>query len=146
MSNNIFKSRYAWFGLSNDDLADNQLDVPDFSEHLKVLEVTNPIDPNTGFPTSDLGLYFNTHVSDDVKELIARNLQRLGAVNDTSGLTDEQLMQVLPSRYTQSFGEVKAWRDTIEQFIKTDYQHYLQTVSTPAPVDPPAPAAPVPQS
>ena len=139
MTNKIFKSRYAWWSDRDADLADNRLDVPDFSEELKILEVTNPIDPNTGFPTSDLGLYFNSQVSDDVKELIARNLQRLGAVNDTSGLTDEQLMQVLPSRYTQSFGEVKAWRDTIEQFIKTDYQHYLASF---APADPPALADP----
>ena len=140
------KSRYSWFSSNVDspDLSDNKLDVPDFSENLKVLDITNPIDPATGFPVSDLSLFFNSSVSEDVKELISRNLQRLGAVTDTSGLSDEQLMQVLPSRYTQSFGEVKAWRDTIENFMKTDYQHYLQSVSTPAPApaDPPTPADP----
>lgn len=140
------KSRYSWFSSNVDspDLSANKLEVPDFSDNLKILDVTNPIDPATGFPVSDLSLFFNSSVSDDVKELISRNLQRLGAVTDTSGLSDEQLMQVLPSRYTQSFGEVKAWRDTIENFMKTDYQHYLQSVSTPAPApaNPPAPADP----
>lgn len=136
------KSRYGWFSSNVDapDLSNSRLDVPDFSENLKILDITNPIDPATGFPVSDLSLFFNSSVSDDVKELISRNLQRLGAVTDTSGLSDDQLMQVLPSRYTQSFGEVKAWRDTIENFMKTDYQHYLQTVTPPTPA--PAPADP----
>lgn len=140
------KSRYSWFSpnVDNPDLSANKLEVPDFSDNLKVLDVTNPIDPATGFPVSDLSLFFNSSVSDDVKELISRNLQRLGVVTDTSGLSDEQLMQVLPSRYIQSFGEVKIWRDRIEHFMKTDYQHYLQSVSTPAPApaDPPASADP----
>ena len=138
------KSRYGWFSSNVDspDLSDSQLEVPDFSENLKILDITNPIDPATGFPISDLSLFFSSSVSDDVKELISRNLQRLGAVTDTSGLTDEQLMQVLPSRYTQSFGEVKNWRDTIENFMKTDYQQYLQSVTPPtsAPTDPPTSA------
>lgn len=124
------KSRYSWFcDVEPDDLSEFEV-VPDFSDNLKILEVTNPIDPKTGFPISDLGLYFNSQVSDDVKELIAKNLQRLGVVNSTQGLTDEQLISVLPSRYTQRFGEVSQWRDQLERFVKSDYDSVLHRMNT----------------
>ncbi|WMC01447.1 hypothetical protein [Microvirus D_HF4_144] len=124
------KSRYSWFcDVEPDDLSEFEA-VPDFSDNLKILEVTNPIDPKTGFPISDLGLYFNSQVSDDVKELIAKNLQRLGVVNSTQGLTDEQLISVLPSRYTQRLGEVSQWRDQLERFVKSDYDSVLHQMNT----------------
>ena len=124
------KSRYSWFcDVEPDELSEFEA-VPDFSDNLKILEVTNPIDPKTGFPISDLGLYFNSQVSDDVKELIAKNLQRLGVVNSTQGLTDEQLMSVLPSRYTQRLGEVSQWRDQLERFVKSDYDSVLHQMNT----------------
>lgn len=124
------KSRYSWFSdVEPDELSEFEV-VPDFSDNLKILEVTNPIDPKTGFPISDLGLYFNSQVSDDVKELIAKNLQRLGVVNSTQGLTDEQLISVLPSRYTQRLGEVSQWRDQLEKFVKSDYDSVLHRMNT----------------
>lgn len=124
------KSRYSWFSdVEPDELSEFEA-VPDFSDNLKILEVTNPIDPKTGFPISDLGLYFNSQVSDDVKELIAKNLQRLGVVNSTQGLTDEQLISVLPSRYTQRLGEVSQWRDQLERFVKSDYDSVLHQMNT----------------
>lgn len=124
------KSRYSWFSdVEPDELSEFEA-VPDFSDNLKILEVTNPIDPKTGFPISDLGLYFNSQVSDDVKELIAKNLQRLGVTNSTQGLTDEQLISVLPSRYTQRFGEVSEWRDQLERFVKFDYNSVLHQMNT----------------
>lgn len=124
------KSRYSWFcDVEPDDLSEFEA-VPDFSDNLKILEVTNPIDPKTGFPISDLGLYFNSQVSDDVKELIAKNLQRLGVTNSTQGLTDEQLISVLPSRYTQRLGEVSQWRDQLERFVKSDYDSVLHQMNT----------------
>lgn len=124
------KSRYSWFcDVEPDDLSEFET-VPDFSDNLKILEVTNPIDPKTGFPISDLGLYFNSQVSDDVKELIAKNLQRLGVVHSTQGLTDEQLISVLPSRYTQRLGEVSQWRDQLERFVKSDYDSVLHQMNT----------------
>ena len=146
------RNRYSWFSdVEPDSLADFEV-VPDFSENLRILEVTNPIDPKTGFPISDLGLYFNSQVSDDVKELIARNLQRLGVTNSTQGLSDEQLISVLPSRYVQSLGEVSEWRNQLERFIQSDYgnilQGYQRDVDNATPQAPanPAPADPVPQS
>lgn len=124
------KSRYSWFSdVEPDELSEFEV-VPDFSDNLKILEVTNPIDPKTGFPISDLGLYFNSQVSDDVKELIAKNLQRLGVVNSTQGLTDEQLISVLPSRYIQRLGEVSQWRDQLERFVKSDYDSVLHRMNT----------------
>lgn len=124
------KSRYSWFSdVEPDELSEFEV-VPDFSDNLKILEVTNPIDPKTGFPISDLGLYFSSQVSDDVKELIAKNLQRLGVVNSTQGLTDEQLISVLPSRYTQRLGEVSQWRDQLERFVKSDYDSVLHQMNT----------------
>lgn len=124
------KSRYSWFSdVEPDELSEFEA-VPDFSDNLKILEVTNPVDPKTGFPISDLGLYFNSQVSDDVKELIAKNLQRLGVVNSTQGLTDEQLISVLPSRYTQRLGEVSKWRDQLERFVKSDYDSVLHQMNT----------------
>ena len=124
------KSRYSWFSdVEPDELSEFEV-VPDFSDNLKILEVTNPIDPRTGFPISDLGLYFNSQISDDVKELIAKNLQRLGVVNSTQGLTDEQLISVLPSRYTQRLGEISQWRDQLERFVKSDYDSVLHRMNT----------------
>ena len=137
--------RCSWFcpNVSNDTLAKPMV-VPDFTDELSVVNVTNPIDPRTGFPISDLSLYMSNNCPDDVKQLILNGLQRLGNPTDTSQMTDEQIMSLLPSRYTQYFGEVSQWRQALKSFMSSEVNGYLSSLDdsqSASSVSDPAPTA-----
>lgn len=84
---------------------------------------------------SDVTLLFNEdRIINDLGEDNLRNLVRSMQVNPSSpyvdsGLTDEQMMETIKSRYLQSPSEVRAWLETLvdkADAVRSDYESLVE--------------------
>lgn len=105
----------------------------------KASELLMPINPVTGHRDGDLSRLFNPMTSTSEKELIMSNLQLLKSNDSRKGLSDEDIMLMIPSKYisdpveiNQYLDELKGYRDAL--LIKDDDN---EDDNSPAPADPP---------
>lgn len=84
---------------------------------------------------SDVTLLFNEdRIINDLGEDNLRNLVRSMQTNPASpyvdsGLTDEQMMETVKSRYLQSPSEVRAWLETLvdkADVVRSDYESIVE--------------------
>lgn len=84
---------------------------------------------------ADVTLLFNEdRIIDDLGEDNLRNLVRSMQTNPSSpyidsGLTDEQMMETIKSRYLQSPSEVRAWLETLvdkADVVRSDYESLVE--------------------
>jgi hypothetical protein len=84
---------------------------------------------------SDVTLLFNEdRIVNDLGEDNLRNLVRSMQTNPSSpyvdsGLTDEQMMETIKSRYLQSSSEVRAWLETLvdkADVVRSDYESLVE--------------------
>ena len=84
---------------------------------------------------SDVTLLFNEdRIVNDLGEDNLRNLVRSMQTNPSSpyvdlGLTDEQMMETIKSRYLQSPSEVRAWLETLvdkADVVRSDYESLVE--------------------
>lgn len=84
---------------------------------------------------SDVTLLFNEdRIVNDLGEDNLRNLVRSMQTNPSSpyvdsGLTDEQMMETVKSRYLQSPSEVRAWLETLidkADVVRSDYESLVE--------------------
>ena len=84
---------------------------------------------------SDVTLLFNEdRIINDLGEDNLRNLVRSMQTNPASpyvdsGLTDEQMMETIKSRYLQSPSEVRAWLETLidkADVVRSDYESMVE--------------------
>lgn len=84
---------------------------------------------------ADVTLLFNEdRIINDLGEDNLRNLVRSMQTNPSSpyvdsGLTDEQLMETVKSRYIQSPSEVRAWLETLvdkADIVRSDYETLVE--------------------
>lgn len=84
---------------------------------------------------ADVTLLFNEdRIINDLGEDNLRNLVRSMQVNPSSpyvdsGLTDEQMMETIKSRYLQSPSEVRAWLETLvdkADVVRSDYESLVE--------------------
>lgn len=84
---------------------------------------------------SDVTLLFNEdRIINDLGEDNLRNLVRSMQTNPASpyvdsGLTDEQMMETVKSRYLQSPSEVRAWLETLvdkADVVRSDYESMVE--------------------
>lgn len=84
---------------------------------------------------ADVTLLFNEdRIINDLGEDNLRNLVRSMQTNPSSpyvdsGLTDEQLMEAIKSRYLQSPSEVRAWLETLvdkADVVRSDYETIVE--------------------
>lgn len=106
----------------------------------KASELLMPINPVTGHRDGDLSRLFNPMTPASEKELIMSNLQTLKSNDSRKGLSDEDIMLMIPSKYisdpveiNQYLDELKGYRDAL--LIKDDDN---EDDNSPAPADPPA--------
>lgn len=90
---------------------------------------------------SDVTLLFNEdRIINDLGEDNLRNLVRSMQTNPASpyvdsGLTDEQMMETVKSRYLQSPSEVRAWLETLvdkAEIVRSDYETLVEEVNAAA--------------
>lgn len=91
----------------------------------KASELLMPINPVTGHRDGDLSRLFNPMTPASEKELIMSNLQVLKSNDSRKGLTDEDILMMIPSKYisdpveiNQYLEELKGYRDAL--LIKDD--------------------------
>lgn len=84
---------------------------------------------------ADVTLLFNEdRIINDLGEDNLRNLVRSMQVNPSSpyidsGLTDEQMLETIKSRYLQSPSEVRAWLETLvdrADVVRSDYESMVE--------------------
>ena len=84
---------------------------------------------------ADVTLLFNEdRIINDLGEDNLRNLVRSMQINPSSpyvdsGLTDEQLMETVKSRYLQSPSEVRTWLETLvdkADIVRSDYESMVE--------------------
>lgn len=90
---------------------------------------------------SDVTLLFNEdRIINDLGEDNLRNLVRSMQTNPASpyvdsGLTDEQMMETVKSRYLQSPSEVRAWLETLvdkADVVRSDYEALVEEANAAA--------------
>lgn len=90
---------------------------------------------------SDVTLLFNEdRIINDLGEDNLRNLVRSMQTNPSSpyidsGLTDEQMMETIKSRYLQSPSEVRAWLETLvdkADVVRSDYETLVEEANAAA--------------
>lgn len=103
-------------------------------------ELLMPINPVTGHRDGDLSRLFNPMTPASEKELIMSNLQTFKCSNSSKGLSDDDILMMIPSKYisdpveiNQYLDELKGYRDAL--LIKDDDD---KDDDSSAPVDSPA--------
>lgn len=98
-----------------------------------------PVNPVTGHRDGDLSRLFNPMTPASEKELIISNLQTLKCNNSSKGLTDDEILMMIPSKYISDpveinkyLDELKGYRDAL--LVKDDDN---KDDDSPAPADPP---------
>lgn len=91
-------------------------DINLVKESEDALHAIAPIDPLTGWPTNCLTTLISG--SPELQQLCASILQRVPQGSSPSSLTDDELLNMLPSRYAQSFNDCDLLRTYLEEYSK----------------------------
>ena len=99
-----------------------------------------PINPLTGHRDDMISRLFSGDTTDSERQLILSQLANIKGVSSPAGLSDDDILSLIPSRYMSDPVEMERYREFVDQLRNVD--------SDPAPVDPvpvdPAPADPAP--
>lgn len=99
-------------------------EIPDFVGAVPVglpicqsddVDILMPINPVTGHRDGDLSRLFDPMVSTSEKELIISSLKELKASNSSKDLTDEDIIQMIPSRYMSDPVEINRYLDELKE-------------------------------
>lgn len=107
------------------------------------VELLSPINPVTGHRDGDLSRLFNPLVSRSEKELIISNLQELKSRNSTKGLSDDDILMMIPSKYISDPVEINRYLEEVKEY-RDALLSEEETVEEPDPL-PSAPSAPTPE-
>lgn len=92
---------------------------PSLSEDInKLSDVLFPVDPVTGNPDNMVDKLLSPDVSSMEKERILSFMQKMPA-SKRNNLSDQELMDMLPSRYNSTFTDIDKVRDFFENEIYT---------------------------
>lgn len=92
-------------------------DLPSFCEEAnKLLEVLNPIDKVTGLRSSEITRLLSPAITAMEKEHILSMLQKMPK-SKRNNLSDEDLINMLPSRYNSTLVDLDKVRDFYEENI-----------------------------
>ena len=99
-----------------------------------------PINPLTGHRDDMISRLFSGDTTDSERQLILSQLANIKGVSSPAGLSDDDILSLIPSRYMSDPVEMERYREFVDQLRDVD--------SEPAPVEPapvePAPAVPAP--
>lgn len=79
-------------------------------------ELLMPINPVTGHRDGDLSRLFNPTTPASEKELIISNLQTLKCSNSSKGLTDDEILMMIPSKYISDPVEINKYLDELKGY------------------------------
>jgi len=110
----------------------------------QLVEVTNPVNPVTGFRDLDVTRLLSPDTPQSEKELILKALAYQKGYNSPKGLSDSELLSLIPSRYLSDPVEIENYRQFVEQLKaqaeyeknKADSTETSQTGNEPVGTDP----------
>lgn len=111
----------------------NGLSVVDGS----LFDTVSPVNPVTGHRDSMLSRLFSGDVSDSEKQLILSQLAEVKGVSSPAGLSDDDILSLVPSRYMSDPVELERYRAVVDELRALADS----SGSEPAPVEP-APVEP----
>lgn len=108
-------------------------DNPSLCEEInKIADAIFPIDPVTGNPDNMVDKLISPNVSSMEKERILSFMQKMPA-SKRNNLSDQELMDMLPSRYNSTLTDIDKVRDFFENEIYTNLEDESKQEVTPAP-------------
>lgn len=99
-----------------------------------------PINPLTGHRDDMISRLFSGETTDSERQLILSQLANIKGVSSPAGLSDDDILSLIPSRYMSDPVEMDRYREFVDQLRNVDSD---PSPVAPAPVDP-APADPAP--
>ena len=98
----------------------------------QLVEVTNPINPVTGFRDLDVSRLLSPDTPQSEKELILKTLAYQKGYNSPKGLSDSELLSLIPSRYMSDPVEIENYRQFVEQ-LKAQAEYEKNKANNPEP-------------
>ena len=102
-------------------------------------DTIQPINPVTGWRDDSISRLMSSNTPNVERELILKSLTKFKGYNSPKELTDNDLLEILPSRYANDPVELERFKDFVDS---------LQSPDEPAPTEPdptePAPTEPAP--
>ncbi len=102
-----------------------------------LFDTVSPVNPVTGHRDSMLSRLFSGDVSDSEKQLILSQLAEVKGVSSPAGLSDDDILSLVPSRYMSDPVELERYRAVVDELRALADS----SGSEPAPVEP-APVEP----
>lgn len=103
------------------------------------LDVVYPVDPRTGFPSSDVAKILRPDISPTERETIMSRLTAMGIDKGSylpSDMSDSDIMSLIPPRYlTDDAVDVQLWRDYLGNHVLPGMNKDSQPILTPAPTE-----------
>lgn len=106
----------------------NGLSIVDCS----LFDTVSPVNPVTGHRDSMLSRLFSGNVSDSEKQLILSQLAEVKGVSSPAGLSDDDILSLVPSRYMSDPVELERYRAVVDELRALADS----SGSEPAPVEP----------
>lgn len=123
------------FGLTQEKAVDTKQPVLN-SEIQEIIDVVAPVNPITGTRENDVSMLLSQNISSIEKQAILSRMQQVPP-SQRHNLSDDDLLDMLPSRYNSTLVDADAVRQYFEQNILPDSD-------SGEPVEPTEPTEPIP--
>lgn len=81
------------------------------------MDVLYPVDPETGLVNSDLSKLFNPLLTSQERADVMGRLTKFEGLYLPDGLSDDDILSIIPPRYLQDAVDIQAWRDYVSSDI-----------------------------
>lgn len=123
------------FGLSQEKAVDTKQPVLN-SEIQEIIDIVAPVNPITGTRENDVSMLLSQNISSIEKQAILTRMQQIPPAQ-RHNLSDDELLEMLPSRYNSTLVDADAVRQYFEENI-------LPVSDSGEPVEPTEPTEPSP--
>uniref|UniRef100_A0AAU8AYN0 Uncharacterized protein n=1 Tax=Dulem virus 235 TaxID=3145712 RepID=A0AAU8AYN0_9VIRU len=79
-----------------------------------------PVNPVYGYPESDTAKIMDINLSVSERESIVSRLQRMDSQYFPNGLSDDDILSLVPPRYFTDAVDVQSWRDYLSAYVLPD--------------------------
>ncbi|MGP1424209.1 MAG: hypothetical protein ACTTKM_09735 [Prevotella fusca] len=106
-----------------------------------VFDTVSPINPLTGHRDDMISRLFAGDTSDSERQLIMSQLATVKGVSSPRGLSDEDILSLVPSRYMSDPVEMERYREFVDELRQISDTEPIVSPDEPPVAPPPAPPA-----
>lgn len=104
-----------------------------------VFDTVSPINPLTGHRDDMISRLFAGDTSDSERQLIMSQLASVKGVSSPRGLSDEDILSLVPSRYMSDPVEMERYREFVDELRASSEAEAIVSPDEPPVAPPPAP-------